>query len=178
MQVQMKTVTEEQNIPDRSELGNLSIKDMFFKYVRFLPVFLLSLALTLFGAWIYLRYATPIYRAAGSLRIKNDKQSGGGDQKLDQLALNTGIQNIQNEIEVLKSKPLMRHVVEALDLQINYNAVGKIKSPDIYKQGPFLLQIFELTDSTRAFSLNVKFLNDSIFTAVSYTHLTLPTSDL
>jgi len=162
--VQTKTVTEEQFIGDRSELGNLGVKDLFFKYIRFLPVFLLSLALTLFGAWIYLRYATPIYRAAGSLRIKNDKQSGGGDQKLDQLALNTGIQNIQNEIEVLKSKPLMRHVVEALDLQINYNAVGKIKSPDIYKQGPFLLQIFELTDSTRAFSLNVKFLNDSIFT--------------
>src|ERR1043165_2342181 len=164
MQVQTKTLTEEQNITDRSELGNLSIKDIFFKYVRFLPVFVLSLALTLFAAWIYLRYATHIYRSTGTLWIKNDKQDAGlDDQKLDQLALNTGIQNIQNEIEVLKSKPLMERVVNALNLQVNYQAVGKIKWPDIYKQTPFLLQIFELADSSKAFGLNIKFLNDSVF---------------
>ena len=158
-----KTI-EEQYVGDRSELGNLSIKDLFFKYIRFLPVFLLSLALTLFGAWLYLRYATPIYRSTGTLRIKNDKQAGNSDdQKLTQLALNTDIQNIDNEIEVLKSKPLMARVVDALSLQVSYNAVGKIKSPDVYKQGPFLLEIFELYDSSRSFTLDVKFSNDSVF---------------
>jgi len=165
--VQTRTAIEEQTLSDRSELGNLSVKDLFFKYIRFLPVFLLSLALTLFGAWIYLRYATPIYRSVGTLRIKNDKQAGGGvsDEKLDQLALNTGIQNIQNEIEVLKSKTLMERVVNALNLQISYSAVGKIrKSSDIYTQGPFLLQVFDIADSIRPFALNIKFLNDTIFT--------------
>ena len=161
--MQSTSVIEERYISDKSELNNLSVKDLFFKYIRFLPVFLLCLALTLFGAWIYLRYATPIYRAFGSLQIKNDKQAGGNDEKLNQLALNTGTQNIQNEIEVIKSKPLMERVVRALDLQIGYKAIGKIKSPDIYKQGPFLLEIFELADSTRSFTLNVKFINDITF---------------
>lgn len=159
-----KTIEEQQSVVDRSELGNLSIKDLFFKYIRFLPVFLLSLALTLFGAWLYLRYATPIYRSSGTLRIKNDKQQGNSDdQKLAQLALNSDIQNIENEIEVLKSKPLMERVVDALNLQVGYNAVGKIKSPDIYKQCPFLLQIFELYDSSKSFDLDIKFSKDSIF---------------
>ena len=162
--MQLTKTIEEQTVVDRSELGNLSIKDLFFKYIRFLPVFLLSLALTLFGSWLYLRYATPIYRSGGTLRIKNDKQSGNtDDQKLAQLALNTDIQNIDNEIEVLKSKPLMERVVDALNLQVNYNAVGKIKSPDIYTQGPFLLQIFELYDSSKSFALDIKFSSDSVF---------------
>jgi tyrosine-protein kinase Etk/Wzc len=161
--VQSTSVIEEQRISDKSELSNLSVKDLFFKYVRFLPVFLLCLALTLFGAWIYLRYATPIYRSSGSLRIKNEKQTASDDEKLNQLALNTGTQNIQNEIEVLKSQPLMERVVNALNLQISYKAIGKIKSPDIYKQGPFLLEVFELSDSTKPFTLDVKFLNDTLF---------------
>ena len=163
--MQSTTITEDQYITNKNELGNLGIKDLFFKYIRFLPVFILSLAVALFGSYIYLRYATPIYRATGTLRIKNDKQSGGrSDERLNQLALNDGAQNIQNEIEVLKSKPLMERVVNTLELQVGYNAVGKIKSPDIYKQGPFLLQIFQLADSSRPFSLNVNFLNKGFFT--------------
>lgn len=163
-QVQTKTVMEEQNIPDRSELGSLSIKDLFFKYIRFLPVFVLCLAVALFGAWIYLRYATPIYRASGTIEIKNDDQSASiNDPRFNQLALNPGTENIQNEIEVLRSKPLMERVVNALNLQLDYNAIGKIKSPDIYKQGPFLLQIFELYDSSKSFTLDVKFLSDTVF---------------
>jgi len=162
--VQSTSVVEEQYISDKSELNNLSVKDLFFKYVRFLPVFLLCLALTLFGAWIYLRYATPIYRSSGTLRIKNEKQSGvGSDEKLNQLALNTGTQNIDNEIEVLKSRPLMERVVNDLNLQLSYKAIGKFKSPDKYNQGPFLLEVFELTDSTKSFTLDVKFMNDTVF---------------
>lgn len=158
------SVIEEPYISDKSELANLSVKDLFFKYIRFLPVFLLCLAVTLFAAWLYLRYATPIYRASGSLWIKSDKQTGGADdQKLNQLALNSGIDNLQNEIEVLRSKPLMERVVDALNLQINYKAIGKIKSPDIYKQGPFLMEAFELTDSSRPFTLDIKFTNDTVF---------------
>jgi len=155
--------TEEQFASDKSELGNLSVKDLFFKYIRFLPVFLLCLALTLFGAWIYLRYALPIYRASGTLQIKNEKQNSGSDEKLNQLALNTGTQNIDNEIEVLKSRPLMERVVKALDLQVSYKAVGKIKSPDIYKEGPFLLEIFEIADSFKSFTLDIKFVNPTVF---------------
>jgi tyrosine-protein kinase Etk/Wzc len=163
--VQPTTAIEEQYIENKNELGSLGVKDLFFKYVRFLPVFILSLALALFGSYIYLRYATPIYRATGTLRIKNEKQSGGSnDERLNQLALNSGAQNIQNEIEVLKSKPLMERVVNALELQVAYNAVGKIKSPNIYKQGPFLLQIFQVTDSSRPFSLNINFVKNNAFT--------------
>jgi capsular exopolysaccharide synthesis family protein len=164
--VQSTPVLEEKFIGERNETEGLSVKDMFFKYVRFLPVFILSLAAALFGAYVYLRYATPIYRASGSVLIKNNQTGNNnqsGDPKLNQLFLNQGAQSIQNEIEVLKSKPLMGRVVDSLHLQLSYNAVGKIKSPNIYKQGPFLLTIFELTDSLKAFSLTIKFSSNNQF---------------
>lgn len=161
--MQSTTVTEEQYI-NKSELGNLSVKDLFFKYIRFLPLFILSLAVALIGAWLYLRYATPIYRASGTLMIKSDKQaSNRGDERLNQLFMNDGTQNIQNEIEVLKSRPLMERVVDSLDLEVSYYAVGKIRSPNIYKQGPFLMEIMSLTDSVTSFSLNIKFINNNTF---------------
>jgi tyrosine-protein kinase Etk/Wzc len=165
--VQSTTVLEEKYIGERSEVEGLSVKDLFFKYIRFLPVFILSLAVALFGSYVYLRYATPIYRASGTILIKNNQTSGNnqsGDPKLNQLFLNQGVQSIQNEIEVLRSTPLMHRVVDSLHLQISYNAIGKIKSPNIYKQGPFLLEIFELTDSSKPFSLNIKFSNSNDFT--------------
>jgi tyrosine-protein kinase Etk/Wzc len=158
-------LVEEQQLNSRNELAALGIKDIFFKYIRFLPLFILSLALALLGAWTYLRYATPIYTASGSLQIKDEKSSSTStDQRLNQLVLGEKIRNIQNEIEILKSRPLMTRVVNALNLQTSYDALGKIVTKDIYKQGPFLLDIQQLNDSTKSFVLHVKILNDNQFT--------------
>lgn len=57
-----------------SELWNLSVRDLFYKYVRFLPWVIISVALALLVAYVYLRYATPIYSVGGTLLIKNEAQ--------------------------------------------------------------------------------------------------------
>jgi len=147
---------------NRSELWNISVKDLFFKYLRFLPLFLLSVSIMLFAAYFYLRYSTEIFMVRGTMMIKSDKTPGRQD-KLDELFMSSNTNNIQNEIEVLKSRPLMIRVVRALDLQTSYFAIGKIKSTNIYKASPFRLDIFELKDSTKNFSLRIKFINEKEF---------------
>ncbi len=153
---------QEQVNNHKSELFSLSLRDLFYKYVRFLPVFILSVAMALFIAYAYLRYATPIYSVAGSMHIKSDKQGGRSD-RFEDIFVNDKAANIQSEIEVLKSRPLMQRVVEKLQLQLNYFAIGKIKKSNIYKQGPFLLDPLELTDSSRSFVLKVKFIEPNRF---------------
>ncbi len=148
---------------DKSELGGLSLRDLFYKYIRFLPFFVLSVAIFLLLAYAYLRYATPIYSAVGTMYIKSDKQTGASD-KFEDIFVNDRAQNIQSEIEVLKSRPLMERVVQRLGLQFSYYAIGKFKSPNIYKQGPFLINALQIADSTRSFNLKVKFINDREFT--------------
>src|SRR6187431_2461176 len=120
--------------PVNKDLGSLSIKDIFFKYVRFLPVFLVSVALCLLGAYLYLRYTTPIYRVTGTLTFKTDEQSRGG--ALDNIFLAKNVSDVQTEIEILKSQPLMERVVDSAQLQISYFAIGKIKSLNIYNGCP------------------------------------------
>ena len=58
-----------QVLGENNEQTSLSIKDLFYKYLRFSPLFIISIALSLFVAYIYLRYSTPIYSASGALII-------------------------------------------------------------------------------------------------------------
>src|SRR5690349_8028687 len=118
---------DEQIKTSKSELGNLSLKDLFYKYVRFLPLFILSVALALLVAYTYLRYASQMYSAGGSMLIKSESNNARSDKVEDILMGSNRSQNIQSEIEILKSRPLMARVVNKLDLQFNYIAKGRIK---------------------------------------------------
>ena len=147
--------------PVNKDLGSLSIKDLFFKYVRFLPVFLVSVALCLLGAYLYLRYTTPIYRVTGTLIFKQQEQSRGG--KFDDIFNAKNVSDVQSEIEILKSQPLMERVVESVKLQTSYFAVGKIKTLNIYTDCPFRLNIIKLTDSFSSFKMNFTFPTENEF---------------
>ena len=99
-----------------TELGSLSLKDLFYKYIRFLPLFILSVTLALLAAYIYLRYASQVYKAGGSMLIQSKANNNQSDKVEDILMGNNRSQNIQSEIEILKSRPLMARVVNKLNL--------------------------------------------------------------
>src|SRR5690349_2517779 len=114
----------------QSEQSGLNIKDLFYKYIRFIPLFIISIALGLFVAFLYLRYATLTYTAAGSLVIQ-DQNGGRSNDKLDVLFESDGKKNIQNEIEYLQSRQMMARVVRALQLNYTYLSQGNIKELNI-----------------------------------------------
>jgi capsular exopolysaccharide synthesis family protein len=151
----------EGNQSGNKDLGTLSIKDLFFKYVRFLPVFLVSVALCLLGAYLYLRYTTPIYRVTGTLTFKQEDQNRGG--KFNDIFNAKNVSDVQSEIEILKSQALMERVVDSVGLQTSYYAVGKIKTLNIYLSCPFRLNIIKLTDSFRSFRMNFTFTTENEF---------------
>ena len=94
---------DEQIKTGKTDQGTLSLKDLFYKYIRFLPLFLLSVALALLIAYTYLRYANQVYSAGGSMLIKSENSSNRPDKVEDILMGNNRSQNIQSEIEILKS---------------------------------------------------------------------------
>jgi tyrosine-protein kinase Etk/Wzc len=151
--------------PARSDQGSINIKELFFKYLRFLPLFILSLSLALTVAYIYLRYTTPVYQSGGSLVLKDQQSIGGGDQneKFQQLFVDDRSKNIQNEIEYLKSQPLMERVVDALNLNFSYYAKGKVKEQNVYHNAPFHIETIQLRDTVE-FRLLLKIKNNVSFT--------------
>lgn len=148
---------------NKSELFNLSLRDVFYKYIRFLPLFILSVAFALLIAYIYLRYTIPIYSVSGSMIIRSEQPGGQRNNDVENLINGTKADNIQNEIEVLKSRPLMQRVVDSLNLQYSYTAKGRFKEVNIYNLGPFYMEALEIADTTRSFTFKVKFLNNSVF---------------
>ncbi len=157
----------EETVPatkQRVDHSSLNIKELFFKYVRFLPLYFVCVALSLFGAYLYLRYATEFYRASGQIIIRDDKTTPTVGDKLEQAMQSDSRKNIQTEIEVLQSRPLMERAVDALHLNYNYSVQGKIKELNSYKLTPYILEPLQLTDSNQTFTLNLLFADEQNFT--------------
>lgn len=149
--------------PVKADSSGLDIKELFFRYIRFLPLFIISVALSLLVAYLYLRYATPVYRSTGTLVIQGGESSTQGDEKFQALFSSGGSKNIQSEIEYLRSRPLMERVVRSLNLNISYYGVGNIKEQNIYKSSPVILQVVQLNDSLHAFTLKLQFRDETTF---------------
>jgi tyrosine-protein kinase Etk/Wzc len=144
--------------------SGLTIKDLLFKYLRFLPLFIISIALALLVAYIYLRYTTPIYASSGALIVKDDNGSSAntGD-RFQQLFVLDNSMNLKNEIEIIRSRPLLKRVVENLNLNLTYYVVGKIKESNIYTACPFQVQAIQIADSNISFTLHIKIENNKSF---------------
>lgn len=64
--------------------------------------------------------------------------------------------NLKNELEILKSKSLLKRVVEKLDLQLSYFNKGNVRTTNVYGSSPIKLEIFSLTDSSASFTLDIE----------------------
>lgn len=145
-----------------TEAANLSVKDIFFKYIRFLPLVFLSVALAFMGAYVYLRYATPVYSSSGALIIKGDNGSvGGNGDKFSQLFVLDNSLNLQNEMELLRSRQLMEEVVKGLNLNFTYHAIGNISELHLYKNEPLSVEAYRINDSSSAFRLDLEVIDES-----------------
>src|SRR5438067_7438877 len=80
------------------------------KYLPYWPLFLLLVLMSLVAAFVYLRYATPVYESNATILIKEDKK-GLDDKAFDALNLFGNKKNVENEIRVLRSRSLARQVV-------------------------------------------------------------------
>jgi tyrosine-protein kinase Etk/Wzc len=103
-------------VGDTGTNSSINIREVLTKYLYHWPVFVLGVVLCLFIAFIYLRYTQPIYQITGTLLIKDDKKgpmSKAGDL-LDEIDLFGGSKIVENEMDILKSKTLMRKVVDLL----------------------------------------------------------------
>jgi len=150
---------------EQSEGIKVTFKDFIFKYLKYLPLFILSAALGLIVAYIYLRYATPIYNSTSTILIKSDKNPyGAPNEEFESIFLNKGGNDVDNEIEILKSKNLASRVAKVLELNKLFYAVGKVKASLDYPTPPFKIDIIKLYDSTETVDLNIKLVGPNKFT--------------
>ncbi|WBL26404.1 GumC family protein [Zunongwangia sp. HGR-M22] len=114
------------------------------KYTKFWYWFILALIITLSGAYFYLKYSTPIYKATASIIIKNDASQGNSEAAYginDASLFGLGSQKIESEVSILKSRHLMKKVVKALHLNISYAIEGRFRTIELYDDKPFTVKM-------------------------------------
>ena len=106
--------------------------------------FLLSLIIFVCGALIYLRYAEPVYEVSARMLIKDENKNNNTTQMLagiEDLGFLTNSSGFENELEVLKSRVLLRDVVKNLKLYTEYRAEGRIMKAVAYPNQPVIIDL-------------------------------------
>jgi tyrosine-protein kinase Etk/Wzc len=139
-------------------------KEFIFKYLKYVPWVLLSLGLFLVLAYIKIRYATNIYRVTSSILIKNDQNANrGGDARFQDLFMPGTVTNLSNEMEILKSPPVLQRVARDLNLETMYYFKGKVKTSLNYPNPPFFLSVDSIEDINRGFGCTITLLGGHQF---------------
>ncbi len=117
------------------------IQQIVAKFLPYWPLLILFVLLSLSAAYVYLRYATPMYEANASIIIKEDRRGGNDAQTMEALNLITSQKNLENELRIIKSRSMMEEVVKELHLYAPISQKGKVKSSDAYIVSPIVVEL-------------------------------------
>ncbi|MEO8472293.1 MAG: polysaccharide biosynthesis tyrosine autokinase [Chryseolinea sp.] len=134
----------------QADNDEVDIKQLLSSYTKRWYFFVLSLVLCVAAAYAYLYIATPQYRISSTLLLKNEESEGNGlnQNTPGEINIFNTKQKIDNEIEVLKSKTLMRKVFEELGLSASFHIQGQFRLKEIYgSEVPLRLSISKLHPS-------------------------------
>ena len=131
--------------PEMTE-EQIDFRALLFKYIIHWPWFVVSIIICIACAWGYLRLTTPIYNISATVLIKDEKKGGGASMSsdLEKMGLEgfvSSSSNVDNEIEVLRSKSLAREVVNNLGLFVTYMDEDEFPSKELYHTSPVLVSL-------------------------------------
>src|SRR5688500_600058 len=115
------------NKKDHFESDESVISDLVFKFLPYWPLFLLITILSLAAAYIYIRYAIPIYKVSANILIKDEKKGMGESELLEALNPFGSAKIVENEIVILRSRTLIKEVVHNLKLYAPVYHEGRIR---------------------------------------------------
>ena len=124
----------------------VNIQELLFRYLIHWPWFVVSIIICIACAWGYLRLTTPIYNISATVLIKDEKKGGGASMSsdLEKMGLEgfvSSSSNVDNEIEVLRSKSLSIEVVNNLGLFVTYMDEDEFPSKELYHTSPVLVSL-------------------------------------
>ncbi len=104
---------------------------LYFKQWRW---FVLCCLLFLGIAYLYLRYTPPQYEAYTKIMLIDDKESSSPSAVFQDLSLFSESEEakVEDEIQIIKSRDLVRNVVKKLQLNVRYFTKGRVYESELY----------------------------------------------
>ena len=118
-----------------------NLYEILFKYLAYWPWFVISVILCLGCTYLYLRYSSPVYTTSAKILIKEQdnyrSKSSTPLSDVMELATINLTSLFDNELEVLKSRTLIKKAVSDLGLYINHSQRRKFGyDPQFYQNSP------------------------------------------
>jgi len=130
------SLEEREDLLDEDSGGGLNFQTILAALVLNWQWFLLSLIIFVSGALIYLRYAEPVYSISARMLIKDDNSKKNNASQIlsnmEDFGFLTNSTGIDNEIEIIQSRILLRDAVKDLKLYTEYRRVGRVRDAILY----------------------------------------------
>ncbi len=139
--------------------NTFDVKAFLYRYIiRYWYLFILLPMLAAGAGMLYLRYQVPVYQVRSTLLIKNNNSYSEVNESavLEDLGIERNTRNLENEIQILKSRSLMKKVVDSLQLNVNYFWEGRVRNTELYKNSPIVVDSFRLNPAGYGKTFGIK----------------------
>src|SRR6266540_5795849 len=111
--------------------------EIMFRFFPYWPLILGLFVISIIIAGAYLLYTTPTYNISATLLIKDEKKGIDDPSIMQSLNISSSSNIVENEMEVLHSRALLREVVMKLDLYAPVFSDGPLlKTTSAYTSSP------------------------------------------
>ena len=152
----------EHNLPNgEQEMPGLHPMVYVYKLLYFWPYLIMALVVGLAGAFIYNKYAEPVYKVNSSLMIIENKSGSSGLKNLDAALLSGGLGGMtsttDNEMGIVQSYGMVHAALSELDFGIKVVRMGQFSREEQYPHAAFVVEVDsfhpQLTDLTLSIEL-------------------------
>jgi capsular exopolysaccharide synthesis family protein len=121
---------------------------------------MLFVSIALAAAFVYIRYTPPVYESNTIIQIKQENNMS----KVLELDKLQEMQDISGEIELLRSKVILKKVIAKLPLQVAYYNQGTVLQYELYKSSPYQVELISYDSSFIDIPVFIEFENEKQFT--------------
>ena len=139
----------ENNMLNENSEQDFQIRAVIDQYASHWKWFVLAVCITLSVAYVYLRYTIPQFRVSTTILMKDEKKGGLSSElaAFSDMGIGVGKNNIENEIEILKSRTLIESTIRKMNLTISLVAQGKVLKTDLFKNAPIQVYFTNQNDA-------------------------------
>ncbi|MBA5791232.1 polysaccharide biosynthesis tyrosine autokinase [Flavobacterium sp. xlx-214] len=145
--------------------NTINLKEELFKYLAHWRWFVLSVFIALICAFLYLKFTPKSYSVSTKILIKDEKSNDLANQLSafsEMSLLGNSKNNIENEVEILKSRTLIYNTLDSLNLNIQYLDKTNVITKDLYKKNPIQI-VWTNNDISKTVSIDLTDIKNNSF---------------